>query len=138
MKQNWTRVLVLIVVALGVVAAQAQSNAMLKGTVPFAFTIGDQNLPAGTYTVNSMGSELQSWYDQNGKGLCIVHTVPMGKEADLSTYKLVFHRYGDRYFLSEIWNAGKSHEVRISDQEKELAKAKEKFQTVAVLMQPKF
>jgi hypothetical protein len=135
MKQTWIRVLV-IVVALGVVAAQAQSNVMLKGTVPFSFTVGDHTLPSGSYSVSSLGTETEAWYNQEGRGLFIIRTIPMGKQADLATYKLVFHRYGDRYFLSEIWNEGNSHELKVSDKEKELAKA-QSFETIAVLMRPK-
>ena len=135
MKQTWTRILMLVVVALSVVAAQAQSNVMLKGTVPFAFNIGDNQLPSGTYTVNSVGHEMESWYDENGRGLFFIRTIPMGKTADLATTKLVFHRYGGQYFLVEVWNDGNSHELKISGREKQLAKS-QPYETVAVLMYP--
>jgi len=137
MKQISIRVLVLAVVALSVVAAQAQSNVMLKGTVPFSFTVGDHNLPAGTYIVNSLGTETECWYEDGGRGLFMINTIPGGKQSDMATYKLVFHRYGDQYFLAEVWKAGNSHELRISGKEKELAKT-QSYETVAVLMPPKF
>lgn len=136
MKQTGIRVLVLVVVALSVVAAQAQSNVMLKGTVPFSFTVGDHKLPAGTYVVNSLGGEIESWYEDSGRGLFIIRSLPMGKPGTLATNKLVFHRYGDQYFLAEVWNSGRSHEFKITDREKEMAKA-QSYETIAVLMAPK-
>jgi len=38
--------------------------------------------------------------------------------------KLVFHRYGDRYFLNQIWVEGMSagHQLPVNAREKEVAK----------------
>lgn len=40
-----------------------------------------------------------------------------------SESKLVFNRYGNRYFLSQVWSAGKSRGQKLSrsDREKEVA-----------------
>jgi hypothetical protein len=41
-----------------------------------------------------------------------------------SQTKLIFHRYGERYFLNQIWVEGNSigHELRPNRREKEVAK----------------
>jgi hypothetical protein len=58
--------------------------------------------------------------------------------------KLVFHRYGDQYFLSEIWVAGYSQgrQLRESAKEKEQAVAarnatRDRVTIVARLLSPK-
>ncbi len=125
--------MLVMMVALSVVAVQAQSSVMLKGKVPVNFMIGDHSLPAGQYTIKSFGQEVEGWYDQNGRGLFLVNTLPMGKEDTAGTYKLVFRRYGETYFLTEVWSAGISHQVNAGNRERRIAQS-HKAETVAVLM----
>jgi len=133
MKNLTNRVVLVLVIALCALAAQAQSNVMLKGTVPMNFMIGDHSLTAGDYTVLAFSTDVEGWYDQNGRGLFLINTVPMGKEADAATYKLVFHRYGETYFLTEVWSGGISHQVAASSAEQKIAKS-QKHAVIAVLM----
>jgi hypothetical protein len=133
MKTILSRTLMVLTVALCVVAAQAQTTTMLKGDVPFSFNIGDRSLPAGEYTVKSLDREIEAWYDTNGRGLFFVRTLPMGDVADASTTKLVFHRYGDQYYLAEVCNEGTGHELIPSRSQRQIAKGR-KYETVAVLM----
>jgi hypothetical protein len=133
MKTILSRTLMVLTVALCVVAAQAQSTTMLKGDVPFSFNIGDRSLPAGAYTVRALDREIEAWYDPNGRGLFIVRTIPMGNVADLSTTKLVFHRYGDQYYLAEVCNEGAGHQLLPTRTQQHIAR-KQKYETIAVLM----
>ena len=133
MKSFKNSIVVAMMVALCAIAVQAQSPVMLRGTVPVNFMIGDQTMPAGEYTVKAFGQEVQGWYDQNGRGLFLVNTLPMGKEASANTYKLVFRRYGETYFLTEVWSAGISHLVNAGNREHRIAQAN-KAEVVAVLM----
>jgi hypothetical protein len=133
MKNLTNRVLLVLMVALCVAAAQAQSGPMLKATIPVNFVIGDRSLPAGEYSVRAVAHEVEAWYDQNGRALFMVSTLPMGKEADMSTNKLVFHRYGDTYCLREVWSAGTSHLVNEGSKEQRLAKS-QKPEVVAMLV----
>jgi hypothetical protein len=78
----------------------AQSNGV-RATVPFDFTVGNKLLPSGTYTIKQGSSNvivIRS-YDKPIAAMSLVnqsgHTASNGG-------KLLFHRYGDRYFLSEI------------------------------------
>lgn len=134
MKHITSRILLVVTVALCVVAAQAQSTTMMmKGNVPFDFMVGDRSLPAGEYTIRALDQEIEAWYDPNGRGLFIVKTLPMGAEDELGSTKLVFRRYGDQYFLVQVWNNGVSHEVKVGSNQRRIAKS-QKFETVAVLM----
>ena len=127
------RIVLLLAVALCAVAVHAQSGPMLKATIPVDFVIGERSLPAGVYTVKSFGSNVEGWYDENGRGLLLINTIPMGKEAEPNTAKLVFHRYGETYFLREVWSGGASYEVRAGDREHRMAKL-QKPEVVAVLV----
>jgi len=75
----------------------------VEATVPFAFTVGTKLLPSGTYTISSqVGSAEEILLIQNrSQGIAVFAPA----HADLRKSKhgeLVFHKYGDQYFLSEI------------------------------------
>jgi hypothetical protein len=81
------------------VSAQARQQA----TIPFDFTVGERLLPAGTYVIKPVTNgviEVHGW-----KGKTLLSTMTAVTPADAvgkDPNKLVFHRYGDQYFLSEI------------------------------------
>ena len=78
----------------------AQSK-MVRANVPFDFTVGKQLLPAGTYTINEEPSGLIviKNHDKPIEVLTLVH--PDGAKVP-NGGKLMFHKYGNQYFLSEI------------------------------------
>ena len=75
----------------------------VKATVPFNFTVGDKTLPAGTYTIASSPSSpevvaISNWYMR-------VTVQAMGRPHQANPERanaLVFHQYGNQYFLSRI------------------------------------
>jgi hypothetical protein len=98
---KWMSALVLCVPL--VAAAQMKPTERIVTQVPFKFMVGAVEMPAGDYTV------------QLTDGKAFVVSVA-NHDAKLSTYALavpsedrkapgaalVFHRYGDRYFLAEL------------------------------------
>lgn len=133
MRKIMSSVLLVLTVALLVVTAQAQSRPMLKGEVPFNFIVGDRSVPAGQYTIRAMDNRIQAWYDQEGRGLFVIPTQPTGETDDSNPTKLVFHRYGDIYFLAEVWNEGNSYKIMQSSRRSRIAQGKS-YETIAVLM----
>ncbi len=94
-----------IVVALAVLLVIPASSlfAQSEGTwfkVPFPFVVADKQMPAGLYHVESLYWNAVGIQRSGGNvgviTLAQPTRVPTGGEA-----KLIFHRYGDRYFLSE-------------------------------------
>jgi hypothetical protein len=83
-------------------SAVAQDH-RVKATVPFNFTVNNSWLPAGTYTIGSNAStpNVVSIRDQ-AKGVHILAMGPTDPRDSEEVGKLVFHRYGSQYFLSEI------------------------------------
>jgi hypothetical protein len=78
-----------------------------KVNIPFAFGVQDQSLPAGQYLVFTVTPERSiRILSANGKHSAIVNTVPNYAKEPSSNSRLVFHRYGNEYFLAEVWTAG--------------------------------
>jgi hypothetical protein len=104
------------------VASQGQTTTS-KATIPFEFVVGDQNLQAGSYTVraiNSSGDALRI-NGVDAKGSAVRLTTPAKGNANHA--KLVFHRYGQRYFLAEVWSsANDGRELMASRQERAIQK----------------
>ena len=80
----------------------AQSNGV-RATVPFDFTVGSKLLPAGTYTIapateNKSVIVIRS-HDKAFAALSLVH---QDDNKSPNEGKLLFHKYGGQYFLSEI------------------------------------
>src|SRR5206468_5006070 len=92
----------------------------LASDVPFAFHVDEKTCPSGQYTVERQTShDYQSMRGaKGGCSLFLGYGIPMSGN---SAPKLVFHRYHDQYFLSEIWNGrGQGSRFSVSKQEQEI------------------
>lgn len=100
---------VLIVTSVASVHGQSLSN-RARFNIPFDFAFGETKLPAGKYSIGraiqSSDDLIQSVADQKGRSKAAVlsHAV-LTSQADPNA-SLVFHRYGDQYFLVQVWPAG--------------------------------
>lgn len=113
-KQNRNTLIKLaMMIALGISAitssVQAQGYDSVRVKIPFEFTIGDRTLPADTYTFKRLNDNDPNLLSLRGEDHVAIangftNTVQAIKASAQS--KLIFHKYGDRYFLSEIWIAG--------------------------------
>ena len=130
-----------LVVALAVTSISAQSNHYFQVTIPFEFAINSKTLPPGEYIVKRVSSDKPGWLSIssiNGRTGLSVLTHGVRARTLLAESKLVFRRYGDQYFLSQVWEAGDSdgHELRKSRSESGLerdrAKNTARPETVAV------
>jgi hypothetical protein len=134
-------VLVTAVSAMAVVSANGQSI-RVSAQVPFDFVVGSKTLPAGEYTVNSITENGLAMQIRNvdGSESAIRLTNSIATKPNNSKTRLVFHRYGQTYFLAEVWREGDSdgRQLLQSKQERsmkqELGKlAQNKFQTVELV-----
>jgi hypothetical protein len=82
--------------------AQMGTSRKLSAQVPFEFLAGNKLVPAGECIVQSAGTggntiQLSNW---NAK-ISLFSVVSMGEsQKGAGVDSLIFHRYGDRYFLS--------------------------------------
>ena len=106
-------------------SAYSQTLRPVKANIPFPFVVEKTLLPAGQYVVTSAGLfggaiTIQS-LDGKVSKMVLPNACQSDKVADVT--KLVFHRYGDHYFLAQIWRAGNDigKEMPTSPRETELA-----------------
>ena len=84
-------------------SASAQSKNMVNVTVPFAFVVGPATVPAGSYTIFAgPDSPFVRFVSASGDHSYSVLGSPADTLAADSTGRLIFHHYGDQYFLTRI------------------------------------
>ena len=103
-------VLAMAIMAAGV-STQAQTlQYKLTADIPFEFSVSDQKLPAGKYWVSraheSTGDTLLLIKRAEGHDVATRFSIPVVTLSPKKRGELIFHRYGDQYFLSEVWPAG--------------------------------
>jgi hypothetical protein len=117
-------------------AAQAQTT-HLKVTVPFEFTAGNVQLPAGEYEVTALGTwggPALSVHNVNSNAGSIVISNSCRSQRPTADAKLVFYRYGHQYFLAQVWNANSfaGSQIQINPRQAELAKNQSKDDVVLI------
>jgi hypothetical protein len=119
MKRNMFGALMTLIVACTIAIPVVHAQTSMTASVPFAFAVGDRQLPAGAYEVRDMGrATLIATRDGDGKVLGIYqYAGPSNGET-----KLVFDKVGDRYFLRQIWSSvhGQGLQLPESKLEKEI------------------
>jgi len=120
-------------------AAQAQTT-HLKITVPFEFTAGNVQLPAGEYdvtTVGPWGGTTLSVHNVNSNAATLVLSISCRSQKPTANAKLVFYRYGQQYFLAEVWNRNSSlgNQIKINSRQMELARNQSKEEVVLMASQ---
>jgi hypothetical protein len=118
--------------------SQVQAQTMdVRATIPFEFRMGQQVLNAGTYTIHTSDGLLI--LRENARMATMGLTVATEPPKDSSTAVLVFHRYGDTYFLNKIWVPGYNiaRGVIKSSFEKELARRGPPDENPEIVLQTK-
>jgi hypothetical protein len=116
-------------------AAHAQSSQPLQANVPFAFTVREATLPAGSYrltfspTAHVLHVQGVNEPADNALTLATPGSDPQGRDG---AARLVFHCYGKACYLAQVWDgstAGTGFELPHAQQERRLA-----FQTRVISM----
>jgi hypothetical protein len=129
---------------LAIASVQAQSANRIQVTIPFNFAAGDAKLKAGKYIVERLSMEQLTFASVDGKTRAFV-LAPLALQRTRKSVseRLVFQRYGDQYFLSEIWISGGVdgnglYPLRAErNVAKELAKTSTKSQSVEIIARSK-
>ena len=110
-KQTLTMIALMVLIGslMGSAKAQSLSSGRLVANIPFAFSVGNQTLPAGEYIfscVNKAEAQtillIRSKDDRTSVMLQMLSR--HGKVSE--TAKVIFHKYGDRYFFAQAWTSG--------------------------------
>ena len=106
---------------LGVTFASAQ----MRAKIPFDFMAAGSNLVAGEYTLETTGDTdqvLQVCNLQQHRCVFMIAS-QVASKAKNDPGKLIFNRYGDQYFLSEIWSRSLVRTLPQDRRERQLAKS---------------
>ena len=106
---------------IGVTLASAQ----MRANIPFDFTAAGSNLVEGEYTLETTGDTdqvLQMCNLQQHRCVFMIAS-QVASKAKNDPEKLVFNRYGNQYFLSQIWSRSLARTLPQDRRERQLAKA---------------
>jgi hypothetical protein len=124
-----------------VTSIQAQNVGSISVSVPFDFVVSGKTLPAGEYYVL-----------RSTEGVPVVTQIRSRDKTDLAYFfqthpvdgraiqksKLVFNKYGDQFFLSQVWISGRTVGQELTktskerDLQREIARTKRKAESVAI------
>ena len=110
------RILALTLIMLPLAAfAQLSSEQKIVANVPFEFTVGNKVVPAGEWTTQRLTINSRTLLIRNPQaGITVpAFTLPGENKTEARTCALVFNRYGNQYFLSEIKVQGDRGTYRI-------------------------
>ncbi len=106
--KGFTMVMLVVGLALAtaVVSANAQSANKVVADIPFEFSVGYKTLPAGEYSVRSIVSAGDALMIQSAdtKVTALRPSEATAQIKNNNHARMIFHRYGERYFLAEVWN----------------------------------
>ena len=115
MKRHVTLIIAMMMfLAVVAVSAEAQvsSAQRMRARIPFAFNVGNTSLPAGEYTIIVLNPtsdrKVLRFRSADGRVSAIVNTNELSTHTPEDVAKLVFNRYGDRYYFAKAQIAGDS------------------------------
>jgi hypothetical protein len=116
-----------------VASANAQLSVPVRAKVPFDFSVGDKKLEAGEYTftrssgLGDIRAMLVSSADSSTRMFQSTSAAQVLRPKSEST--LVFHKYGDQYFLEQIWTGGEQEGTQLPESRGERTARRQLAQT---------
>lgn len=104
-----------IFAAAALVLPLCAQDVTLRADIPFEFVARNTTVPPGQYVIKLQAGPVVKFVGSDSYPFFANPAGPGSHEA-----KLVFHRYGNRYFLSQIWTTTTSRELPMSRVEREL------------------
>jgi hypothetical protein len=98
----------------------AQVTRTFQADIPFEFLAGNTTVAPGQYVIASQTGS-PTVHLRGSKSYYLLSN-PSQYDATSQEAKLVFHRYGDQYFLSRISTASEGRDIPPSRVERELTK----------------
>jgi hypothetical protein len=106
-----------------VATANAQLNVPMRAKIPFEFSVGDKKLPAGEYIFSRLSgfsdNKLMSVSSEDFSTRVFQLTFGAERLTPKNDSTLVFQKYGDQYFLEQIWLSGEQEGTRVPESRSE-------------------
>jgi hypothetical protein len=117
--------------------AQGQIVGNLEANIPFQFHVGNTSLPAGRYIIRELeGNDLTVMQisSADGKQSALFDVESVQAKTTPGKSELIFNKYGDRYFLSEMFDEGNVDGNRLFTSRDEKRAGKESGAEVAYVV----
>ena len=114
---------------LAVMTANAQAGSGIEASVPFDFAAGETKLKAGDYTIKRISKDaVQLRNAQTKTSVIVMAPLAIQQTRNDAPERLVFKRYRNEYFLSQVWTnrAADGRGLFASKTENRLAKEMDK------------
>jgi hypothetical protein len=98
--------LALVLLALAPAYAQKTSATV---NIPFSFTVDDVRMPAGEYVISSPSERVVNLQHVGGPEAKATMTNNSSSTNSDGRARLVFHKYGNAYFLATAWLPNSDH-----------------------------
>jgi hypothetical protein len=109
MKIAGTLITICLLLTVSTLIAQSEDQRPMKVNVPFAFGVEDLSLPAGEYYIfTATPGRTIRIVSADGKYSAVIDTLLNHAEKPATNSRLVFHKYGNEYFLAQVWTAGQN------------------------------
>ena len=87
--------------------AHAQIIGDLEAKIPFQFHAGNAELPAGEYRIRMMDDSdltVMQISSMDGSASAVFQVQEADKNSEPTKSELIFHKYGNRYFLAKLFD----------------------------------
>ena len=122
--------LALVLLALAPAYAQTSSATF---NIPFSFMVDDVGMPAGEYVISSPNELVVTLQHLGGREAKTAMTDNGSSRQSDGISKLVFHKYGNAYFLAAAWLPNSDHAREFFASAKEIQVAHSRGQDVVEL-----
>ena len=121
MKNRLCRITGILAMALPAITQVARAQEPVVASIPFQFTAGQMTLPAGEYRVQQLavGSAVLLIRGTDNSAAALVMSNVTEANRPQTQSKMIFHRIGNRYYLSQIWVEGHSRGRELAPSSKE-------------------
>lgn len=113
----------LLILALALIVSvpmtQAQSHARCRASVPFDFSLDQKSMSAGAYEISSLNENVLVVRNLDTREARLLIESMKVQASEAPHAKLVFHKYGDQYFLAEIWDGQSQTGIALSESKRE-------------------
>jgi len=98
-----------VVLSMSTISAQGQIIGQLEADIPFTFHAGGAKLPPGKYTIHVLDNtdlSLMEIQSADGRTSALFEVREAQDSTTPKKAELVFNHYGNRYFLSKLFDGG--------------------------------
>ena len=122
MKHNIYGALTILAVALMIGVTMSQAQSRVRANVPFAFSLEQTSMAAGGYEISSTDERVLTVRNlETGQARFLIASmhVEASHASGTPNARLVFNKYGDQYFLSQIWDGQSQSGIALSESKRE-------------------